>query len=405
MTTSVPVIVWSNGSPVIPAESAILSGVLADINSAFGGGVNQSLTTPQGQIAQSQTAIIGDKNNEIAYISNQVNPDFADGIWQDAIGRIYFLTRNAASGTVVICTCTGLVGTVIPAGAAAQDANGYIYYSTAAATIGSSGSVSVQFQNATTGPIACPAGTLTTIYKSVDGWDTVTNPADGALGSDVESRADFEFRRQNSVAINATNLVQSIQGAVLNVANVIDAYAIDNPLGTSVNFGPTNYALAPNSICVSVAGGLAADIAAAIFSKKSGGCNYNGNTSSTVQVTTGYVAPYPTYTVTWLTPSSTPVFFKVQIANNTSLPANIATLIQNAVIASFNGSDGGSRARIASTIYAGRYYAGVAAVNSNVEILDITMGLSSGSVTSSSIAFGIDQLPTITATDISVVLV
>ena len=105
MSTNVPQIQWSNGSPVLPSEQDILVGVQADINAAFGGGVNSGLTTPQGQLAQTETAIIGDKNSEIAYISNQVNPSMASGIWQDAIGYIYFLTRIQAAGTVVNCNC------------------------------------------------------------------------------------------------------------------------------------------------------------------------------------------------------------------------------------------------------------------------------------------------------------
>ena len=68
MSTNVPAITWTNGAPVLPAESAILAGVQADINAAFGGGVNPGLTTPQGQLAQTETAIIGEKNNEIAIL-------------------------------------------------------------------------------------------------------------------------------------------------------------------------------------------------------------------------------------------------------------------------------------------------------------------------------------------------
>ena len=106
MSTNVPAITWVNGSPVLPSEQTILTGVQTDINSAFGGGVNSGLTTPQGQIAQSETAIIGDKNSQIAYIANQVNPSMSSGIWQDAIGYIYFMNRIQASGTVVNATCT-----------------------------------------------------------------------------------------------------------------------------------------------------------------------------------------------------------------------------------------------------------------------------------------------------------
>ena len=154
MSTNVPAITWVNGSPVLPAEADILIGVQTDIDVAFGGGVNPSLQTPQGQLAQTETAIIGEKNNEIAYIANQVNPAFASGIWQDAIGYIYFMNRIQASGTVVNAVCNGAVGTVIPAGSIAQDVNGYLYASTSAATIPTGGNVTVQFQNQTTGPIS-----------------------------------------------------------------------------------------------------------------------------------------------------------------------------------------------------------------------------------------------------------
>ncbi len=210
MSTNVPSITWSNGAPVLPAVPSILSGVMADITSAFGGGLNQTLTSPQGQLAQTQAAIISDKNSQIAYIANQVNPATASGIWQDAIGFIYFVTRIQATGTVVQATCVGAVGTVIPAGSVAQDTNGYLYSSTASATIPSSGSVTVQFQCQTTGAISCAIGALSKIYTAIAGWNTITNAAAGAVGNAVESRAAFESRRQLSVANNAINSIQAI---------------------------------------------------------------------------------------------------------------------------------------------------------------------------------------------------
>ena len=404
MSTNVPAITWSNGSPVLPAESAILAGVQADINSAFGGGVNQGLTTPQGQIAQSETAIIGDKNSQIAYIANQVDPATASGKWQDAIGQIYFLSRIEASGTVVQATCTGAVGTVIPAGSLAKDTSGYIYASTASATIPVGGSVTVQFQNQTTGPLPCASGALNIIYSAIPGWDTITNSSSGSLGTNVESRAAFENRRQLSVASNSVNALGSIYGAVLKVANVIDAFVTDNKTASTVTYGSTSYSMAPYSVTVSVAGGAAADIAQAIYSKLPPGTPMNGNTSATVN-DTNYNVPYPTYTITWLTPTATPVYFAVQIKNISALPSNITQLVQNAIIASFNGEDGGLRARIAQSTYAGRYYANVSAVDPNVEILSIQMGFTAVGATNSALTFGIDQLPTIAASQIAVTLV
>ena len=77
--SSVPVIAFAPTGPVIPVESAILAGVQADMNAAFGGNLNPSLTTPQGQLATSLAAIIANKNAEIAYYLNQTDPATASG--------------------------------------------------------------------------------------------------------------------------------------------------------------------------------------------------------------------------------------------------------------------------------------------------------------------------------------
>ena len=79
MATQVPANQFLDSGVAIPEEGAIRSGVLADHDAAFGGGMSKSLSTPQGQFAQSLTAIIGAKNAEVLEISNQVDPDRNDG--------------------------------------------------------------------------------------------------------------------------------------------------------------------------------------------------------------------------------------------------------------------------------------------------------------------------------------
>lgn len=401
--TSVPAVQWTANGVVLPTDAAILTGVQSDQQAAFGGNMSTSLSSPQGQLAQSLAAIISDKNAQIAEIASQVDPANAQGIWQDAIGAIYFMKRIAATGTVVSATCSGLAGTVIPVGSIAQDTAGNQYQSLAAATIGSGGSVVVQFQCLTTGPIACPIGALNVIYKAITGWESITNTTAGVPGVNEESAADFEFRRQNSVAVNALNSIQSVLAAVLAVPNVVDAYVTDNSTNATVNTGATNYPIAANSIYVAVAGGAQADIAKAIWSKKSLGCAYNGSTSYTYTDSSAGITPYPTYTVKWVVPTSVPVYFDVNIANNANVPSNITTLVQNAILAAFNGQDGGSRARIGSTLYAGRYFAGISAIGEGVNLLSIGIG-TSASPTATSLALGIDQLPTLSASDITVTL-
>lgn len=385
---------------MLPTETAILTGVQADINTAFGGGVNPALETPQGQLASSEAAIIADKNAEVAFIVNQIDPQYSDGRFQDAIARIYYLTRKPATSTSVTATLGGVPSTVISAGTLAQDTGGNTYSLTANATIGVGGTVDAEFQNITTGPIPCPTASLIKVYQSISGWDTITNSADGTLGQDVETREDFEFRRKNSVAINSKGTPEAIYAAVFAVDNVLDAYVIDNPTGLTVNTGATNYPVIAHSVYIAVVGGIDVDIAAAIWNKKDVGCDYNGNTSVTVTDTSGYSYPYPTYTVKFERPTPLVVKFAVEIVDDPLLPSDIVTLTKDAIIARFNGTDGTTRERIGATIFASRYYG---SIGHNAVVISILIGTSSPTLTQ--VPVGIDQKPTLNASDISVTLV
>ncbi len=401
--SSVPKIQFTPAGLVIPAETDVLAGVQDDINAAFGGGLNPALETPQGQLASSQAAIIGDKNNEFALFVNQVDPQYAADRFQDAIGRIYFLTRKPATPTVVTATLNGLAGTVVPAGALAQDTNGNTYALSGDATIGAGGVVDAEFQNIENGPIPCAAGTLTQVYQAIPGWDAITNAADGTMGSDVESRADFEYRRRNSVAINGKGTPQAIYAEVFALADVLDVYVKDNPSGNTVNTGATNYPILPHSVYVAAVGGTDDEVAAAIWRKKDTGCDYNGNTTVTVVDDAGYSYPQPSYTVKFERPAALPIKFAVTLVDDASLPSNIVQLVKDAVIARFNGADGTTRERIGALILASRYYGAVVGVASNVSLISVLIG--TVTPTLSQVAVGIDQKPTLSASDISVTLV
>lgn len=403
LPSSVPKIQFTPAGLAIPVETDVLSGVQSDINAAFGGGLNPALETPQGQLASSQAAIIGDKNAEFAYFVNQVDPQYADGRFQDGIARIYFLTRKGATPTTVQATVTGLAGTVIPAGTMAQDTEGNTFICSGDVTIAATGTATAEFQNAETGPIPCAAGTLTQVYQAIPGWDAITNAADGALGSDVETRSDFEYRRKNSVAINANGTPGAIYAEVFNLPDVLDCYVLDNPSGVVVNQGATNYPMAANSVYVAVVGGTDEDIAKAIWRKKDLGCNYNGNTEVTVTDESGYSYPQPTYAVKFNRPDSLPILFAVSIVDDSSLPSNIVELVKAAIVARFNGTDGTNRERIGASIFASRYYGPVSGVATNVAVISILIG--TVTATLSKVDAGIDQRPSISADDITVTLV
>lgn len=371
--TNVPAPAFGPTGFIAPTEEAILEGVSADLDAAFGGGLNPALETPQGQLATSLAAIIGETDDTFVYYTQQVDPAYATGRMQDAIARIYFLERNPALPTVVQGVCSGAEGTVIPAGSLAQAADGNLYTCTDGGVIAASGTVTLSFSCNVVGPIPCPAGTLNQIYQVIGGWDSITNPDDGVLGQDTESRSAFEDRRAASVALNSRGSLPSILGAVLDVPDVLDAYVTENDTDVALPIG--DYTLIPNSLYVAVVGGDQDAVAEAIWSRKAPGCSYNGNTTVVVEDTnSGYSPPYPSYDVKFEVPAALPILFAVVIVNNPQVPADAATQIQNAIIAAFAGEDGGTRARIGSTLYASRYYAPVAALGSWVQIVSIDIG-------------------------------
>lgn len=402
--TNVPAIVFTSTGLKVPQESDVLAGVLADYNEALGGNMNTALETPQGQLATSTAAIIAATNALFAKFVNESNPDTADGVYQDAIARIYFLERSAGAPTVVACVCSGDFGVPIPIGAQARDTSGNLYTCLEAGQIGIGGTVTLSFANQVDGPIPCPANTLNEIYRAITGWDSINNPAPGVLGRFVETRAEFEFRRENSVALNAHGSKEAIYAAVFDVEDVLDVFVTENVLDTVVNYGPTNYPLAAHSVYVGVVGGESVDIANAINTKKDLGCNMNGNTSVVV-TDDSYTAPKPTYTIKFNRPTPLPILFAVQLTDSSSLPSDIVALVKAAIIASFTGADGSARIRIGGQILASKFYTPVNLIGPEVSILSIKIGSGAGPANLDSILVGIDQAPTVSDADIAVTLV
>ena len=360
---------------VTPSEPEILVAVKEEINAAFGGDLNMADETPQGQMAVAQTAAIGNANDSFVFLSQQMDPAYNIGRYQDAIARIYFIERFPSRPTVVEVTCTGLAGVVIPMSALVMADDGTQYLAVDGGTIPASGSIELQFQCVVPGPIACPAGTINTIYQAVAGWDQVSNADDGVLGRYTEGRAEFEDRRRLSVAQNAQGSLPAVLGAVLNVDNVLDAFVTENVNSTPLEI--RGYTLDPNSLYVAAVGGTDAAVARAIWTKKSPGCGYNGDTVVIVEDDNpAYNPPPPSYEVRFVRPDAETVVFLVSLAPNQSIPANATALIQAAIVAAFAGADGGPRARIGDTIFASRFYGPVAALGSWAQIVNIKLGCS-----------------------------
>lgn len=394
--TNVPSIEFTPQGLILPTEQEILKGVLADFNVAFGGKLSQNLETPQGQFASSIAAIIAEKNNQIAWLVNNLDPAYSDGFMQDAIAKIYFVKRKGQVNSTAVCVFTGLPGTVLPKGLSVKDSNNNEWLLEEEISILSSGQVEGRMQ--AKGIYGAKAGTISHIHQAIVGLDRVTNPQDAIEGIALENRKDFAERVRKSVAKNAKGTPESVYANVSDLVGVSDCYVIDNPKGVSVTVGSSQRTIEPHSIYVAVIGGEDEEIAKTILTYAGNGCDFNGNT--TVNVTdNNYTDPKPTYEVKFMRPSGIPIYFEVKLKRGSVIGSDL--LVKETLTKSFQSL---SKSKIGATIYAVEFVADLVKALPNDHLLGVKVGLQSNSYTES-VTVGIDQYPTISAENVNVVLV
>ena len=294
--------------------------------------LNTEPETPAGQLVDSQTASIVQKDSEVLYLANMLNPLKATGIFQDALAEIYFLQRKPAIASTAVIRCTGLPGTVIPVSAQVMSAaDDTVWQNTEAQTIGADGTCECVFECQSSGLISAASGTLTRINTMVAGWDTAVNLRAATVGQNAETQGAFEARRYASVGLNSRGTIAAVYARVANCSNVVSCIVRENK--TNVPIETDGYFIKAHSVFVSVVGGSDEDIAEAIYNSCSAGCDYNGNT--TVAVTDS--ATKAVENVTFYRPDEYDVYVKVTLAGKDSLPDEYEKTVKKAVYDNFYG--------------------------------------------------------------------
>ncbi len=320
--------------------------------------LNTDPETPQGQIIDSETAAVHQKDTELAFLAQMFNPQTASGRWQDALAKIYFLNRKPAINSSAVCTLTGLANTVVSAGSLIRSSYDQTVWTLAeAVTIGANGTATGRFTCQSEGAVQAGAGTLTQIVTAVPGWDTVTNLSAAEVGQLAESQSAFESRRYRSVALNSRGTTSAVYARVAEVTGVIATYVIDNK--ANVPKQVDGYTLKPHSVFVAVIGGADKDIADALYHSVSAGCDYNGNTSVRIKDQNTDAVE----TVLFQRPVQMPIYIRVFLQDDGALPNGYEATVKEAVIANFYGADTSAtiqgqailRATMNSDVYSSRF--------------------------------------------------
>ena len=362
--------------------------------------LNTDPETPAGQLIDSQTAAITEKDTELLYLCNQFDPAKNEGIFQDAIAKIYFLSRKAATPSTATITVRGLSGTVIPVNAQVMSsADDTIWQNVAAFTIGADGTGSGVFRCTTEGLISAAAGTLTRIMTVVAGWDTATNEHAAVVGTLEENRGQFELRRYSSVSLNSRGTAASVYARIMQLDDVIGCVVRENKTNQpKVIDGVT---LSPHSVYVCVLGGNDGAIATAMYRTVSAGCDTNGTTTYTVEDdTTGIKEP-----IRFQRPTDADITIRLRFPNAAGFSADDLAAIRQAVFNNFYGEDptvvdGSIMARplMGDTIYAPRF--AISVQNAGyTDLLDVDIA-KTGGAWSDALYVKIDENPVLSLADI-----
>lgn len=331
--------------------------------------LNTESESPAGQIIDSLAVLVTAKDSEFLNLANQFDPRVADGIFQDALGALYFLTRKTAQPTTVTCQLTGLQGTVIPLGSMIQNDDGVKLFSIEAATIGADGTATAEFQTVENGGIAIGAGTCNKIITVIAGWDTVGNEVAGVIGNLIETRQEFEKRRVLSVAKNSHGSRLSLQGAVSALNGVVDCLVLENR--NKYSMIKQGVYIGSHSVAVCVYGGNNDEIAETIYNKLDAGCGTYGNTSVSYTSEDGVINTYQIER-----PTPTDVYINVTINQTASTSQDVVNEIKEAIYNDFLGNDpnsGNTRRGMGQTLYASSFAVATIKTAGVTDLVSITI--------------------------------
>lgn len=306
----------------------LLSELNAEVKSVFGDNLNVEPESPDGQI----NGIISESNANLWEIAeaayNAFNPSAATGATLSNLVQLNGISRLEATRSRVQLTLTGSPFTTIPINSIVSTSDTGDEFSTEVEIqLDGAGNGAVFANAVNTGPIIALAGTLTEIDTPVSGWSTVTNALDATLGTDEETDVELRVRRAQSVARDATNVIDAIFAAVADIDGVTQVIVLENDTdAVDVN------GLPPHSFQVIVVGGDDTEIANAIWLTKPAGITSFGTT--TVPVNDSQGIPH---NISFSRPTTVDIYVEVTLNTFADYPSGGDDLVKQAIVDYANG--------------------------------------------------------------------
>jgi uncharacterized phage protein gp47/JayE len=341
----------------------LISDISADMKNIYGSDIIITPNSPDGQRININAQAGVDIRELLTDIYTGIDPNQASGVVLDQRIAINNIQRIGGSYTVqpiaitcsAGCTLQGLDANYnSPLGIeyTIQDNSGNKYILINSVTLGA-GTTTVNFRAATIGAVTPAINTITIPVTIVLGVTSVINSS-GVLSTGItqETDANVKIRRIQSLSNASFAYINGLLGYVLSLKGVVAAKLYENHTNVTDSNG-----IPANCIWLIVSGGSSADIANAIYVKKTPGTNMKGTQTYNISTVNSGV-----FVAQWDVPSALPLYIKFNIQttivgssfNQTAIKAYIASNlsynigdysdishVSNVALAAINANGGG----------------------------------------------------------------
>jgi len=375
--------------------SEILDDVTTEFQESLGSDINTDSSSPEGRMIDAEAGARSAVAAALAEVSNQINPNYAGGVFLDAIYALMGGERDQAEQSTVTCTLTGVSGTIVSAGSYVEDTEGQQWELVDETTIPSTGSVDASFRSVEYGAISADAGTITKISTAVVGWETVTNASAAVEGKEEQSDVSTRYQRKVEIGKNSRSNSYSVIAAVSALEGVDSLVYRENYKDAEQTIDGVAVASHTSYLCVD--GGVGSEIAEAYYVAKAGCGGFTGDVSETYEdPNSGQII-----TVKYSTPDYVPLYINVTLSSSSSSDASTDTV--DAVVAYAAGEvDGYDGFRIASDVSPFDIAAAINAEVSGAFVRSVSISTDGTTFSTGTLSFNADERPTISSDNISV---
>jgi uncharacterized phage protein gp47/JayE len=178
----------------------------------------------------------------------------------------------------------------------------------------------------TAGVVQAPANSLTVIETPVSGWNSIYNPLDAILGTDVETDAELRVRRAQTVEKAGAGTTEAIRADLIALDGVVAVLVFENrTMVTDVDGRPAK------SFEVVIQGGDNTEIAQTIFDDKPAGIETYGNTTVNITDSQGFIVP-----INFSRPNAVQIWLELDLTVTDQYPLDGDAQVKAAILAYAN---------------------------------------------------------------------